>query len=249
MIRALIVDDSPGSRHTLVQLLNRFCPEVHLVGEASGVSEALDMIAQHDPNLLFLDIEMPHGSGFDLLKQLTDRKIEVIFVTAFDQYAIQAIKYSALDYLLKPVDREELIQAVSKAKERLDNGKMQLGMDILLENLRAQNESHKKLAVPTMDGFEFIPVGEIVRCEGEGAYTRIFLKDGVNKLTTRRMRDLELLLEQQNFFRIHRSHLVNISFIQRFYRGVGGQVELIDGTSLSVARNRRDELLRRLNVT
>jgi two-component system LytT family response regulator len=188
---------------------------------------------------------MPFGNGFDLLNALMPIDFEVIFVTAFDKYMLQALKYSALDYLLKPVNIEELKAAVQNAEQRIKKNSINQQLSILLENFKKQDSALKKIAVPTANGFDFILIEDIVRCEAQGAYTRIYLRDSKKLLVSKPLKDYENLLPGNIFLRVHNSHLVNLNFIKKYNRGRGGYIEMDDGTTLEVATRRKDEFLNR----
>lgn len=251
MIRALLVDDSSRSLKTLRYLLTQFCPQVEIVGEVTSVEEAFTQYTLLRPNLLFLDIEMPRESGFDLLLKLKDysQNFQVIFVTAFDHFALKAIKFCALDYILKPVDHQELIKAVIRAEELIKPQKADNQHYLqFLENIQTPNSHLHKIAMPTTNGYKFIPVNQIVRCEADGNYVRICLKNEPSFLATRRLKELEDVLDPEKFVRVHRSHVINLDFVEQFLRSEGGVVFMSDGTQISVARAHRAQLLKSLKI-
>ena len=235
MINAVIIDDEPKNVRVLKNMLNEFCPEVSLLGEANDSNEGKELIQQKKPELVFLDIEMPYGNGFDLLNALMPIDFEVIFVTAFDKYMLKALKYSALDYLLKPVNIAELKAAVKHAETRIKKNSINQQLTVLLENFKKHEPGLKKIAIPTADGFDFILIEDIVRCEAQGPYTRIFTKDSKKILVSKPLKEYESLLPDNIFLRIHNSHLVNLNFIKKYNRGRGGYIEMDDGTTLEVA--------------
>src|SRR5436190_1171499 len=245
MINAVIIDDEPKNVRVLKNMLNEFCPEVSLLGEANDSNEGKELIQRKKPELVFLDIEMPYGNGFDLLNALMPIDFEVIFVTAFDKYMLQALKYSALDYLLKPVNIAELKAAVKHAETRIKKNSINQQLTVLLENFKKHEPGLKKIAIPTADGFDFILIEDIVRCEAQGPYTRIFTKDSKKILVSKPLKEYESLLPDNIFLRIHNSHLVNLNFIKKYNRGRGGYIEMDDGTTLEVATRRKDEFLSR----
>lgn len=245
MINAVIIDDEPKNVRVLKNMLNEFCPEVSLLGEANNSNEGKELIQQKKPELVFLDIEMPYGNGFDLLNALMPIDFEVIFVTAFDKYMLQALKYSALDYLLKPVNIEDLKVAVQHAEVRIKKNSINQQLTVLLENFKKQEPGLKKIAVPTAEGFDFMLVENIIRCEAQGAYTRIFIKGSKSILVSKPLKEYETLLPDNIFLRIHNSHLVNLNYIKKYNRGRGGYIEMDDGTMLEVATRRKDEFLSR----
>lgn len=250
MIRTFLVDDSPRSLKTLTYLLDEFCPQIEVVGEAKSVDEALEKILILKPQLLFLDIEMPRKSGFELLVQLKDypHDLQVIFVTAFDQFALKAIKFCALDYILKPVDHKDLIQAVHRAEETLKPIAENQKYLQFLQNLQQPSTQQHKIALPTQMGYRFLPLSEIIRFEADGNYVRIFLADKTSFLATRRLKEMQDLLEHEKFIRIHRSHIVNMNYIQQFHRSDGGVVFMDDGAEISVARAHRMALMKALQI-
>lgn len=247
MISVVIVDDVKKSRETLEQMLLNYCPHTEVVGKAGSAKDAYKLITETKPQLVLLDIEMPNGTGFDLLEMFDQIFFEVIFTTAFDQYALKAIKFCALDYLLKPIDIKELIQSIHKAGERLGNQNDKGNFSHLLTNLKHKNSPTNKLALPTHEGLVFIVVQNIIRCVAEGNYTSIFFKDGKRIMTTRKIKDFEELLADHQFFRVHRSHLVNLNYIEKYFKGDGGYVVMVDGSSIDVARRKKEDFLERLS--
>jgi two-component system LytT family response regulator len=245
MIRTVLVDDETDSRIVLQRLLETYCPQVTVVGTAAGVDTAMLLIGETNPDLVFLDIEMIHGNGFDLLNKLQPLSFQVIFVTAFDEYAVKAFKYSAVDYLLKPVDIEELRNAVDKAARMQD--KFDLSpIRTLLENVGALNLSQQKMAIPTINGLSFVAIANIIRFEAQGNCTAIYVTNGKPLMATKNIKDYELLLPEAIFYRIHNSHIINLQKIQKYQKGRGGQVIMEDGTAIEVASRRRQEFLQRL---
>ncbi|MFK7923748.1 MAG: LytR/AlgR family response regulator transcription factor [Bacteroidia bacterium] len=249
-MRTIIVEDSVLGVRTLQALIKRYCPHIEVIGTAMSVDEALSLIVKVRPDLILLDIEMPGGDGFSLLEMAQPLGIpfQVIFITAFNQYAIKAIKFSALDYLLKPVDGQELTAAIAKARKNYDNSRFREHYQNLIENFLVPEKESQKLAIPTQEGFRFIPINTIIRCESEGNYIWVFTKDGNSILATRLLKDVEDLLETHRFMRIHRSHLINLDYVLQYQRGDGGIVKLTDGTELSVSRARKDALLNMLKA-
>jgi two-component system LytT family response regulator len=246
MIRAVLVDDEVDSIRVLQRLLEAYCTDVRVVGTAEGVESALELIQMQKPDLAFLDIEMIQGNAFDLLNRLLPLNFQVIFVTAFDNYAIRAFKYSAVDYLLKPVDVDDLLLAVDKVKMRSE-GKIDLtGIKTLLENVGAMHVSLQKMAIPTLTGLSFVPLQDIVRFEAQGNYTNIFLANGENVMTTRNIKEYEELLPEAIFYRVHNSHIISLQRIQKYQKGRGGYVIMEDGSSIEVASRRRPDFLKRL---
>jgi two-component system LytT family response regulator len=246
MIRTVLVDDEIDSIRVLQKLLEAACPQVRIIGTANGVETALDLIQVERPDLVLLDIEMVQGNAFDLLNQLMPLDFQVIFVTAFDNYAIRAFKYSAVDYLLKPVDIDDLREAISRVREKPDEKDLAKQMKVLLENVGMLQMTQQKMAIPTITGLNFIPVQEVVRFEAKGNYTTIFLANGEQILATRTVKDYEEILPENIFCRIHNSHIINLSRIQKYQKGRGGNVIMEDGSVIEVASRRREEFLRKL---
>jgi len=246
MIRTVLIDDEEDSVKVLRRLLETYCPDISLVGQAEGVETAFDLIRSANPDLVFLDIEMIQGNAFDLLNRLQPLTFQVIFVTAFDNYAVRAFRFSAVDYLLKPVDAGELRYVVGKvvrhSQEKIDVAQIKT----LLENVGNLHLSNQKLAVPTMTGLSFIAISDIIRFEASGHYTAIRLDNGQAVLSTRNIKEYEDLLPDTFFYRVHHSHIVNIHKIREYQKGRGGYIVMNDGFSVEVAIRRREGFLKRL---
>ncbi|MBS1910840.1 MAG: response regulator transcription factor [Bacteroidetes bacterium] len=249
MIEAIIIDDERIGRETLRSLLEQCCPSVHVAGMADSVASGREMIEKCSPDLVFLDIEMPFVNGFELLATLPEKTFEVVFTTAYDQYALRAIKAAALDYLLKPIDRDELIAAVAKAEQKL-GGKRTLSqnIEVLLANLRHASPEHSKIALPTDDGLILVQMSDIIRCEADGNYTRFHLVRDEQILVSRTMKEFDTILGEKDFLRVHHSHLVNMAHVRKYLRGEGGFVIMSDSATIPVSRRRKDELIRRLSI-
>lgn len=243
MIKAILIDDEKNSRESLRKKITAHCPGTEVVAECANGLEGLEAIRQYQPDLVFLDIEMPHMNGFTMLQQLPERNFEIIFTTAFNQYAINAIRYSALDYLVKPVEVAELVQAVDRVRlqqHRRDTGRQ---LEILTGYLNQQQKGPEKIAVSVSTGLEIINVTDIIYLEATGNYTHIHLKDEKPLLASRTLKDFEDILPPSHFYRIHNAILVNVSYVKKYNRGDNGQVVLTNGVLLDVARRRKDELL------
>ncbi|MEO8404212.1 MAG: LytTR family DNA-binding domain-containing protein [Chitinophagaceae bacterium] len=247
MIKAVIIDDEPINVTSLETLLKEYCPEVTVIGTASNSRVGATLIKESNPDLAFLDIEMPYGNAFDMLNELSPVNFEIIFVTAFNNYAINAIKYSALDYLLKPVNIEELQQAVEKAIHNLKSKNIDQKIDNFLSNLRTAQQVQHKMALPTLDGLIFLSVEDFVRLEANSNYTTIFLKDQKKAVIAKTLKEFENMLPTDNFSRIHNSHIVNHNYIKRYHRGRGGYLEMEDGTSIEVSVRKKDFFLSKFN--
>ena len=242
MIQTVIIDDEKNARSFLSDLITVHCPEIKVVAQASGVVEGIQVIHEYSPALVFLDVQMNDGTGFDLLACLKEKPFKVIFVSAFDTYAINAFKYSAVDYLLKPVDPVDLKRAVEKVRMIDENHNEKI--DVLLANRKGV----VKIALSFMDELIFVQPDDIVRCQSDSNYTRFYLKSGQVILVSKTMKEFEDILEPLGFFRIHKSDMINLKYVQRYKRGEGGSVILEDGTQLEVSRRRKDEFLKAFQV-
>ncbi|PWT76647.1 MAG: DNA-binding response regulator [Bacteroidetes bacterium] len=245
MIKAIIVDDEPYCCETLSTLLTRYCPDVMISEICYNGASALKAIEVNRPDLLFLDIEMPQMNGFQLLEKLPELNFELIFTTSYDQYAIKAIRLSALDYLLKPIDREELQKAVQKVTQRLKKPLPQQ-LDILLKNLHQPSSSLNKIAIPTMEGLLMIHVDSIINCISERNYTILILKNKQKVIASRTLKEIEEMLEDYSFTRVHHSHVVNLNEVEKYVKGEGGYLLMSNGTTVDVSRSRKEALLQKL---
>jgi two-component system LytT family response regulator len=245
MLKAIIVDDEPNCSESLGLMLKRYCHEVELSAICNSGDSALKEIPLHHPQLVFLDIEMPHMNGFELIEKLPEINFELIFTTSYDQYAIKAIKFSALDYLLKPVDREELKKAVQKVMQR-QQPPLPQQLEILLQKLNQPVNSNLKIAIPTMEGLQMIQVDSIISCTSDSNYTNFHLKNKQKITASRTLKDIEEMLEGRSFFRVHNSHLVNLNEIHKYVKGEGGYLIMSDDTNIDVSRSRKEMLLHKL---
>lgn len=242
MIQAVVVDDEKKGRDLLINVLSKYCPEVEVTGQAENITQAYQEIQEKNPDLVFLDIEMPNGNGFDLLKKFDHVSFEIIFTTAYDHYAIKAIKYSALDYLLKPIDIDDLQEAVDKViRKRKDPIQTDQSINLLLSALTGKQT--KKIAIPDQDGITLVEVKDIVKCQSDGNYTQIFLTDNSKLTSTRTLKEYDQLFEGMTFMRVHNSSLINLEHIRRFVKGEGGYVVMSDGSEVEVSRRRKSDLL------
>jgi len=237
-IKAIIVDDEANNRENLRLALASYCKEVTIIGEADSAITALDLIKAQPPDLVFLDIAMPLGDGFQLLESLDHIHFDIIFVTAYNQHAIRAIKFCAIDYLLKPIDVLELKQAVNRVLSNQEKKQQQQKLELLSSQLGTP----KKIALPQSDHVEFIALSEIIRCQGEKNYTWFYLQDGRKLLVSQTLKEYVGLLEDAHFFRVHQSHLINLQQIKKYSRRDGGYVVMTDKEIVPVARNRKDAL-------
>jgi len=244
-LKVFIVDDEYQSRNLLDKLLQEHFPGIIVTGQASNVQEGIAGIYAHKPALVFLDIEMNGETGFDLLRKVENRNFQIIFITAHDSYALKAFRYNAIDYLLKPIVLDELKEAVSKAVNQLSAKR--IASDAQLENLvqsmRDPKKVNDKIAVPTADGFVLISVQEIVYCRANGNYTEFHLSGGKSLLSSYTFKQYHELLEEQNFFRAHRSYLINLSHVKMYRRGEGGTIIMNDGSEIELSRQNKDAFL------
>jgi two-component system, LytTR family, response regulator len=239
-MKSIIIDDENHCIKTLSNLLATNFPEVKILASCQDSTKAYDLIQHHQPDFVFLDIEMPLLNGFDLLSKFEHLYFDVIFTTAYDSYAIKAIKYSALDYLLKPVDREDLAFAIEKIKSKQSNiSQAQVQMAMAVHNKQLPDT----IALPTADGLNFASVNDIVYCMADGSYTRMLMKDTSEILLSKTLGDVGELLSEYDFFRIHHSSLINLKQVKKYIRGEGGEVVMSNGKSLVVARTRKTGFL------
>lgn len=245
MIKAIIVDDEPYCCETLAILLNEYCPEVEVKGVYNNGKDALTPIRQQAPDLIFLDVEMPQLNGFEMLEQLSPVNFEIIFTTSYDQYALKAIRFSAIDYLLKPVDQEELVKAVQKVVQRSQNPIAQQ-VEILMQKLKYPATPISKIALPTMEGLQMIPVETIISCEADSNYTIVLLKNNKRIIVSCTLKDIEEILTDHSFARVHRSYLVNLNEVDKYVKGEGGYLTMSDGSTVDVSRNKKEFLLKKL---
>jgi len=245
MIKAIIVDDEPNCCETLATLLERYCPQVKVADICYSGQSALASIIELQPDIVFLDIEMPHMNGFELLEKLQAINFKLIFTTSYDQYAIKAIRFSALDYLLKPIDREELQNAVKKAMQTLDRPVPQQ-FEALLQKWRKSGNGGQKIALPTMEGLQLIAIDQIISCESDRNYTTLYLKEKKKMIISRPLKEMEELLEDYSFLRVHHSYLVNLKEISKYIRGEGGYLVMSDGSSVDVSRSKKELLISKL---
>ena len=247
MIKTMLVDDEPRGLSALRRLLELYCPEVKIVGECQDTRSAMEMIAVEEPELVFLDVAMPDKNGFDLLNELSPVRFEVIFVTAHNEYTIQAFKYSAVDYLLKPVEEELLIEAVRRAGQRIADKASAQQVDTFLYNLHnVQNPAEMKLCIPDMKGFRVVQLSDVVYCESESSYTIFYLLNGQRITASKSIMEYELLLEHSGFCRVHKSFLVNLHHIKEYIRGEGGSVVLTNDQAIEVSRRKKEVFMTRM---
>ena len=241
-MRALIIDDEVNNCHNLKNILAKYCPAVQVLAMGHSAIEGLELIQQHQPDLIFLDIQMPGGSGFDLLEKLPSPDFKIIFVTAFDEFAIKALRLSAIDYLLKPVNILDLKAAVDRAARETQNLKEE-AIDNYIAN-RGRENGERKIALPTAERIVYIRISEIVRFRGESNYTHVYLQDGQHILVSRTLKEYEELLSENGFLRTHQSHMVNQEHVRSFEKQDGGYLEMTDGSHISISRQRKEHVLK-----
>lgn len=245
MIRCILVDDEVKNLEHLRILLQDFCQNVEVLAACQTVDEALSAIHSQKPDVVFLDIQMQRETGFDLLTRVEHVDFHVIFITAYSEYAIKAIRFSAIDYLLKPIDIEELKRALAKVENKVNND-MAGRLEQLFQNLRPKNGQTHKLAIPIADGLEFVNIKTILYCEASSNYTQIFLNDGKKYVVSRTLKEYEELLAEHEFFRIHNSFVINLNAIKKYVRGDGGYVIMNNDVTLDVSKRRKEAFLERL---
>ncbi len=255
-LRAVIIDDEANARQALHNMLQLVAPEVEICGEAKNVDLGIELINTQKPNLVFLDIQMPGKTGFDLLSSFEKLDFGVVFTTAYQEYALKAFRFSAIDYLLKPIDPDELQEAVAKYKEIVGEvDKKQL--EILQEHLNSPTQSESKsrkanlnqrIALPSAEGVHFINLSDIIQCESLGSYTKFHLMSGQKIVVSKLLKDYEEILDNYQFFRIHQSNIINLEHIKRYVKGDGGQVWMVDNAEIEVSRRRKDEFLELLSA-
>ena len=247
MVRAIIVDDEKFCIEVLEELLAIHCPLVQVVATCQSAEEGMEAARKHEPDLVFLDIEMPRMNGFDMLKKLLPFHFDVIFTTAYDNYAIRAFKYSALDYLLKPIDADDLKAAVEKYMHPKAQRNYSAQLDLLVENIRQMNPSLiHRIAIPTVEGLIMLPIKDIIYCEANSSYTIIHLVKKEKIVSAKTLKEYEELLEAHNFYRVHNSHLINLSFVEKYVKGDGGYVIMTDQSTIGVSRGRKESFVARL---
>jgi two-component system LytT family response regulator len=239
----LIIDDEEDARESLRLLLGKFCPEVEILEICAGPKEGLKAIEAHSPDLVFLDVQMPHMSGFDMLEKIKAPSFQTVFVTAHDKYAIKAIRFSALDYLMKPVDVDDLVSAVARAGSIEDEEKSS-GYESILHNVRNRLGQEGKLAVPTSDGMEFIDLKDIVYCTADGSYTALHMDGRKDMLISKSLKDFEGILDPSVYCRVHHGSIINLGHISKYVKGEGGYAIMSNGEHVDISRRKKEEFMR-----
>lgn len=243
-MKVVVVEDENKTRDTIVGILTDYCPEVTSVSEAHDVKSGLEVISDILPDILILDVSLEDGTSFDILQQLNHTDFKIIFLTAYEEYAIKAIKFSALDYLIKPVNPKEFIEAVSNAAKSLEKDQTELKLNALLSNIDSISKEVKKIVLKTAESIFLINVQDIIRCEADDCYTNFFLTDGKKILVSKTLKEYEEMLCDYGFFRSHQSHIINLYFIERFDKHAGGTIFMKDGSQIPVSSRKRDALLK-----
>lgn len=245
-LKAILIDDELSCTETLAIELNQYCPKIEVVRKCNTAKAGLTAIQDLQPDVVFLDIEMPWMSGFELLQSLPEINFEIIFVTAYDQFAIKAFKYSAVDYLLKPIQKNELVSAVNRVLEKRTIKKPDGRLQFLLQQIQLGDHAFAKLALPTMEGLIFIPVDDILYCQSDSNYTHVVQTNGNVAIVSRPLKMVASMLDGQTFLRIHQSYLINLNHIEKYIKGQGGEVVMLNGKHLPVSRSKKELLLEKV---
>ncbi|WP_299684709.1 LytTR family DNA-binding domain-containing protein [uncultured Dokdonia sp.] len=246
MIKAILIDDDKNLREGMKGLLARFAPTIKIIGEADSVTTGIEVMDTLEPQVVFLDIQLTDGTGFDILEKLTERNktitSNVVFITAHEQYAIKAFRFSALDFLLKPVDPEELQKVIEKIEAVLEKKNDYSHIDLLLENIRKNVDNFKRIALSTSDGIHLFDISDIIRCESADNYTKFYIRNNKPILISKTLKEYEELLKEHNFERIHQSHLINLSYLKSYIKKDGGYVVMTDESRLPISQRKRERL-------
>lgn len=243
---AFIVEDEKANVKVLKKLISDYCPGLTVIGEASDIVESVKALSIINPDIVFLDVELSDGLSFEILKNLPERKFEVIFITAHNEYAVRAFRYAAVDFLQKPVNPLELAEAVARATFRKNRIKPDEQMKLLYKSFIEPSGKSETMALPTIDGLHFISISDIIRLEAEGGYTNFYLVNNEKIMVSKTLKDFEDLLDDHNFMRIHHSHIINLKKLKRYVKGNGGHVIMVDNSQVDVAARRKDEFLNRV---
>ncbi len=247
MIKTIVIEDEAKSREMMVSLIQKSNEFVEVIGQAKNVKEGVELIKNLKPDLVFLDISMPDGSGFDLLEQVQGQKFELIFATASDQHAIRAIKYSACDYLLKPIDIEELKLAIDKVVQKRNAAPSMDNLNFLIQQLKRSDENFQKITLPTGNAYEIVAIKDIVRCEADASYTLFYLSDKRKLMVSFGLKHYEDLLPESDFIRVHHHHLINMNHVLRYLKEDGGYAIMTDGSKIEISRRKKEQFMNRLN--
>lgn len=245
MITAVLIDDDKHLRTGMKSMLQRYASDITIIGEAESVKSGVQTLEKLNPQVVFLDIHLADGTGFDILEQLAKtngKRPHIVFITAHEQYALKAFKFSALDFLLKPVDPEELQKTIAKIKEALKNNNSFEHIDLLLENIRKKVDNFKRIALSTSDGIHLFEISDIIRCESQDNYTQFFIKNHKPLLISKTLKEYEELLTEHGFERVHQSHLINLAYLKSYIKTDGGYVIMADNVNVPVAQRKKDRL-------
>ncbi len=245
MISAVLIDDDDNLRNGMKTLLTRYAPDINIIGEADSVTSGTELLLKQQPQVVFLDIHLGDGSGFDLLEEVNKKgklNSQIVFITAHEQYAIKAFRFSALDFLLKPVDPEELEKVIGKIKNVVDKNDSVAHIDLLLENIRKKVDNFKRIALSNSDGIHLFEVSDIIRCESEDNYTKFYIKNNKPVLISKTLKEYEELLTEHGFERIHQSHLINLSYLKSYIKKDGGYVVMADNSNLPISQRKKERL-------
>ncbi|AWA28674.1 DNA-binding response regulator [Flavobacterium magnum] len=246
MITALLIDDDINLRNGMKALLAMYAPDITIIGEADSVQQGVAAMERFRPQVVFLDIQLNDGTGFDILEQLASKhgksSSHIVFITAHEQYAVKAFRFSALDFLLKPVDPEELQKVIGKIKNVLDRNDNYAHIDLLLENIRKKVDNFKRIALSTAEGIHLFEISDIIRCESEDNYTRFYLRNNKPVLISKTLKEYEELLGEHGFERIHQSHLINLAYLKSYIKKDGGYVVMSDNSNLPISQRKKDRL-------
>jgi two-component system LytT family response regulator len=243
-LTAILIDDESSSRNSLRQKLVTHCPNITIVAECESGEDGIKAIQSHNPNIVFLDVEMPRMNGFVMLQQLEQRSFELIFTTAYDHYAISAIRFSALDYLVKPIEIKTLKEAVDRAREKIQTDLPNQRIETLLHNLIDEKNVHNRIAIPSLEGLQFIEITDIIYLEAESNYSFIYLQNATRITVSKTLKDFEELLPSHTFVRIHHSYIINKNHVRKYLKGEGGQVLMSNGKLLDVARRKKEDFMK-----
>ncbi len=244
-MKVLVIEDEFRTRNAIISIVKRNCGELSVEGWADNVDDAVKLILEKKPDLVLMDIQLNNGSAFDILRCIYPIRFGLIFLTAFENYAIHAIKFSAFDYLLKPFTEEELVESIHKFKDSEKAIKQEESLDILLNNIQEQSE--KKIILKTNEDIYVVPINDIIRCEADSSYTIFYLKDGSQITISSNLKKYEDFLKHFHFARVHHSHIVNLNFIKKISKSQGGIIELTDGTTIPVSKRKKENLINILN--
>jgi len=248
MLKAILVDDEQHCVDRLTKLLGSYTEIISIEATCDTVLKAKEAIVKIQPDVVFLDVQIYDMTGFDLLAQLSDINFEVVFITGFDRYAVTAFRHSALDYLLKPVDADDLDTTIQKLIEKANQKETSKKLETLFHNFESKVSGNRKLAIPSLYGHSFIKVNDIIRCHSQGNYTDIFLVSNRKITATKTLKYFEEILDGSQFFRVHKSHYINMNFVEKYFKGKSSHVEMIDGASVEIATRRKEEFLKRFKL-